>query len=247
MSDGFRMYKGNAISENGWRICTDDILDRGSIPGTGIKIALRRGIPTLILKGWASWYNTNVEPLEGGAPDEGGWTFDNSVANSNHLSGTAVDLNWNKYPFRQLTMGQAKVGKVQEGLEKFRGCVWWGRDWVSPKDEMHYQLNFREGDARLAALATVLQNGYLGIWTAQEKRDDVHPVGVVLRLGDQGDEVRKLQALLNRDYPLYSHLEEDGDFGPATDSVVREFQRRAGLLVDGIVGPETLIRLGLTF
>jgi len=39
----------------------------------------------------------------------GGWTFDNILANSNHLSGTAVDLNWNKYPFRLLTMPHDKV------------------------------------------------------------------------------------------------------------------------------------------
>ena len=43
----------------------------------------------------------------------GGWTFDNILANSNHLSGTAVDLNWNKYPFRLLTMPHDKVRKVR--------------------------------------------------------------------------------------------------------------------------------------
>jgi peptidoglycan hydrolase-like protein with peptidoglycan-binding domain len=72
-------------------------------------------------------------------------------------------------------------------------------------------------------------------------------MAVILRPGDNNDLVRVLQARLNRDYPLYSHLVVDGDYGPATTAVVREFQRRAGLAVDGIAGPQTLGRLGLNF
>lgn len=64
-----------------------------------------------------------------------------------------------------------------------------------------------------------------------------------LRNGDRGEAVRKLQSLLNRDYPAYSHLVEDGEFGAMTESVVREFQRRAGLKVTGVAGPETLAKL----
>jgi hypothetical protein len=243
----YRAYKGNTISENGWRICDADVLDRGAVPGTNINLPLRFGIPSLILKGWAAWYHANVESLVGGSPDEGGWTRDNDVANSNHLSGTAVDLNWNKYPFRRLTMTAEKVEKVKAGLEKFRGCVWWGRDWVSPKDEMHYQLAFREGDARLAELATDLQNGYLDIWTAHTISPPARNGAVYLRLGDQGDQVKQLQARLNREQPRYSQLTEDGDFGPKTEAVVRDFQRRAGVLVDGVAGPETQSKLGLNF
>jgi peptidoglycan hydrolase-like protein with peptidoglycan-binding domain len=66
---------------------------------------------------------------------------------------------------------------------------------------------------------------------------------VTLKIGDRGDEVKQLQALLNRDYPAYSKLEEDGIFGPKTEAVIREFQRRAGLPVDGVAGPGTLAKL----
>jgi hypothetical protein len=72
-------------------------------------------------------------------------------------------------------------------------------------------------------------------------------MAVVLRPGDNNDLVRLLQGRLNRDYPLYSNLVVDGDYGPRTTAVVREFQRRAGLTVDGIAGPQTLGRLGLNF
>ncbi|MGV0741132.1 peptidoglycan-binding domain-containing protein [Mycolicibacterium sp. XJ870] len=67
-----------------------------------------------------------------------------------------------------------------------------------------------------------------------------------LRRGDRGDNVRKLQARLNRDYPEYSDLDEDGDFGAKTEMVVREFQRRSGLPDSGIADAATLARLGLT-
>lgn len=64
-----------------------------------------------------------------------------------------------------------------------------------------------------------------------------------MRNGDHGDHVRQLQALLNRDYPAYSNLDADGAFGPKTEAVIREFQRRAGLPVNGVAGPETLAKL----
>lgn len=54
--------------------------------------------------------------------------------------------------------------------------------------------------------------------------------------GQSGGCVATLQALLNG--KGYS-LAVDGDFGPLTLSAVRSFQQSAGLVVDGIVGPNT--------
>ncbi len=66
---------------------------------------------------------------------------------------------------------------------------------------------------------------------------------ITMRVGDRGDHVRQLQALLNRDYPAYSHLVEDGEFGPKTEAVIREFQSRAGLPVTGVADSWTLQKL----
>jgi hypothetical protein len=52
-------------------------------------------------------------------------------------------------------------------------------------------------------------------------------MAVVLQPGDNNDLVRLLQARPNRDYPLYSGLVVDGDYGPTTTAVVKEFQRRS--------------------
>ena len=83
------------------------------------------------------------------------------------------------------------------------------------------------------------------IGTPVGPRPPYPPATVFLRLGSTGTKVRALQTRLNRDYPLYSNLEVDGEFGPQTEMVVMEFQRRSGLVVDGIAGPATLTLLGL--
>lgn len=63
--------------------------------------------------------------------------------------------------------------------------------------------------------------------------------------GSTGQNVKDVQARLNRDYPLYSKLVVDGIFGAGTEAVVKEFQRRSNLTADGIVGPATYKALGL--
>lgn len=72
--------------------------------------------------------------------------------------------------------------------------------------------------------------------------------GVVLRPGSTGPMVEKLQDRLRTAYSAYAgHLVVDGTYGPVTEGAVREFQRRAGLTVDGIAGPLTLAALQLSF
>ncbi|AJA43326.1 endolysin [Mycobacterium phage Sbash] len=62
-----------------------------------------------------------------------------------------------------------------------------------------------------------------------------------------GERVRALQARLNAHYEAYSNLDEDGEFGPLTEAVVKQFQLRSALTADGIAGPATLAALGLSF
>ena len=60
-----------------------------------------------------------------------------------------------------------------------------------------------------------------------------------LRLGSSGNSVKKLQKDLNKALKPSPKLKADGQFGPATDKAVRNFQRKNKLKVDGIVGPKT--------
>jgi uncharacterized protein (TIGR02594 family) len=57
-----------------------------------------------------------------------------------------------------------------------------------------------------------------------------------LRLGATGDAVRRLQTALKG---IGYQLTGTGYFGTLTDTAVESFQKRAGLKVDGVVGPKT--------
>jgi peptidoglycan hydrolase-like protein with peptidoglycan-binding domain len=57
-----------------------------------------------------------------------------------------------------------------------------------------------------------------------------------IRKGDDGDLVQYLQEKLNA---MGWDLELDGEFGPETQAVVKQFQRDHDLAADGIVGPRT--------
>jgi hypothetical protein len=82
------------VTQNGWPACGADQLDRSPIPGISIVIPLQRGQPSTVLKAFAADYHLFIESLYNsrGGTDEGGWTPTNSVATSNHLGGTAMDL-----------------------------------------------------------------------------------------------------------------------------------------------------------
>lgn len=250
---GFRTVYGLRYSENGWRMCDADECDNGPVPGTrNLRLPIRRGDANTVLKGWVAWFNANVETLNNsrGYADEGSFTWTNSVASSNHLSATAVDLNWSDHPFHVSYGGfnSYEITRTRRGLQLFEGCIWWGQDWVSPKDAMHFQLNYPEGDKRIVRLADKLRKGYLNIWTGGPIGTDLGgdtAAGQPLTIGSSGPQVTKLQTGFNRVFPKYPGLplEVDGDFGPKTELAVREFQRRTGLKTDGIVGPQTAAQL----
>lgn len=64
-----------------------------------------------------------------------------------------------------------------------------------------------------------------------------------LRRGSSGDEVKKLQSLLND--KSGAGLNVDGNFGAKTEAAVKEYQKNNGLTVDGIVGAKTWASLGV--
>ena len=61
-----------------------------------------------------------------------------------------------------------------------------------------------------------------------------------LKLRAKGDSVRLLQELLNK---AGYNLIVDGDFGKKTESAVKDFQKQNKLIVDGIVGTKTWMKL----
>lgn len=137
------------LTENGWPSCAAEDCDHSNVPGTDISIPIQIGIPNTILKGFLAAMNEFIEPFNG-PQDQGGWTPTNSVATSNHLGGTATDFNWDDHPMgiaddgwggSDLIQGD-EVPAVRELLDYCEGMVFWGNDWDSPKDSMHFQMGY---------------------------------------------------------------------------------------------------------
>lgn len=142
---------GYTVSEDGWRICDEAECDWAQVPGTDVTLQVRRGVPTTILIEFARRFNERIEPLRDA--DSACWTPTNDVPNSNHLSGTAMDLNWDSHPFHAVGTYGDRIDALRQLLNEFKGCVWWGGDWTDPVDEMHFQCGFPEGDQRMVDMA----------------------------------------------------------------------------------------------
>jgi general secretion pathway protein A len=81
----------------------------------------------------------------------------------------------------------------------------------------------------------------LGIQMALVPWIDFASIGYVAVPGIKGENVRRLQYLLG--LSSCGDISTNGRFGPATIQCVKSFQRQHGLIVDGLVGPRTLILL----
>jgi len=68
-------------------------------------------------------------------------------------------------------------------------------------------------------------------------RDELRPkFGIILKRGSTGEDVRKVQRqLVEKGYTLVV----DGDFGPKTEAIMKQFQRDYSLISDGIFGRQT--------
>ena len=66
------------------------------------------------------------------------------------------------------------------------------------------------------------------------------PIDNSLKKGSKGNKVKELQTKLNK---VGNNLVVDGSFGSATEKAVKAFQKKYGLTVDGIAGPNTIKKL----
>ena len=76
------------------------------------------------------------------------------------------------------------------------------------------------------------------------EEDTVDIVLNELEKGSTGEQVKALQRMLHAmGYSIGSANPIDGDFGSMTDAAVRAYQKKYGLIVDGIVGKQTWSKL----
>lgn len=130
-------------SENGWEPAWvgQDRLNWVDVPGCDVRVQTQKGLPTAILRAWIADHNAFIEPVRDG--DTASYTPTNSVSTSNHLNGTAADINWESHPFHvKGTFSPQQMKTLREMLDFYEGTIFWAGDWQSPIDEMHVQLGY---------------------------------------------------------------------------------------------------------
>lgn len=170
-------------SENGWPMCNSNECVSVEVVPAAKKVPLRKGIVATILNAWLIYINKHVEKIQS---QVWGWSPDNDVWNSNHMSGTAVDVNAPMYPWGVRRMKAATIQKFRDALKKFKGVIFWGADWGYP-DEMHFQIAVPPSNPRVKELADLLEKGYLGIYGDEIPQSTPSPQGEKTML----DEIKK--------------------------------------------------------
>lgn len=94
------------------------------------------------------------------------------------------------------------------------------------------QETFDDRNAKYVYLGNI---GLQWFWSDVKQVKPVRDLGI----GDKGDDVREMQErLLDLGYGLPKYG-ADGNFGKETETAVKRLQTKAGIAVDGIVGPDT--------
>lgn len=140
------------ILENGWPECDLSDTERLTIPGTPLSLPIREGQPHAIMQAFFRDVNEFIEPANNarGYNDEGSWTENNSVYTSNHKGATAVDWNWSDHPVKikdggwdgSVLISGSQVPAMRELLAWYEGMIYWGNDWTSFIDSMHFQMGY---------------------------------------------------------------------------------------------------------
>lgn len=141
-----------STSQNGWVCLPSDSpkLHTWVIPArTGeFRLRLRNGSAGFILAHLALWIAETVEPVRGAVTDD--WGYANRLIRgsetiqSNHASGTAMDINAMVHPLGQRgTWTPAQVRQVKRRLDWWAmgGTVRWGETYSGRIDPMHFEIN----------------------------------------------------------------------------------------------------------
>lgn len=229
------MLRRMTNSQNGYKAFDSTLIAKFAIV-RDVKINIRKGDVSVVLLHFARWYDKNIEPLV--ASDTGGYNprfIEGTTTVSNHASGTAIDLRWNKHPRGKTdSFTRSQKDKIHAQLKIYEGVIRWGEDYSGTIDGMHYEINKPPADvARIAkkiAIPSVPQ--------------PPAPVEHVVKFGSTGQEVVHIQDFLRRNFPAYRNevsvkhgrvITVDGSFREQTKAWVKEFQSRTDLKVNGEV------------
>lgn len=227
-----------ATSQNGWPASSSPSaigITGFTVAGHAFPAGVRSGQVHTILSYVARRFHAEVEPLVN--PGCWGYNFrqiSGSTSYSNHASGTAIDINAPRHPLGASgTFTSTQVTRIRAILNYCDGVVRWGGDYSGRKDEMHFEINVRPGDAHLATLVRKIGGTPAPAPTAWS----------TVKRGATGFRVTTIQHLLRA---RGQSLTVDGSFGAITESRVKAFQTSRSLTADGVVGPKTWSALVVT-
>ncbi len=132
------------------------------------------------------------------------------------------------------------------------------RSGVPERDRLHFALSaynaggggalagYREGDSDKRTTGGDYGRSVLARWAVYQELLGVEPPPPLLRRGSRGKRVEELKARLEAWYAKHApdawagfRIEPGRSYGVRVEAVVRDFQTRTGLEVDGVAGPDT--------
>lgn len=220
-------------SQNGYKAGDTSLIANYTIPGSAVKINLRKGDVSVVLLHFAAWFNAHIQPLR--QSDTGGYNYRpiaGSKTVSNHGSGTAEDLRWNDHPLGAVgTFSRDQASRIREQLKYYSGVIRWGGDYTGRKDEMHFEIN------KPPAAVKVI---------ADKIRNDAKPARVPATMNlsvtipelRQGDDDAKLGGpnLINRIQGLLG-ITRDGVWGPKTTAAIAQWMHLPTAQCDELTEP----------
>jgi peptidoglycan hydrolase-like protein with peptidoglycan-binding domain len=245
-----------STSQNGYKANDSSLIATYTI-ARDVKVSLRKGDVSVVLLHFAKWFDQNIEPLT--KKDTGGYNprfIEGTKTLSNHASGTAEDLRWNKHPRgKKNTFTAGQQDKIRKQLKFYEGVIRWGGDYKNIVDDMHFEIN--KGLAEVARIAKKCKAGSTPKPTNPTPKPpslphvpvdgDLGPKTISLwqkimktpvdgKISDKKSEL--VEAVQRRLKATVDHrLSVDGDLGPKT---IRRLQSYLKAPVDGILGPNTV-------
>lgn len=234
-----------ARSQNGWTVVSSSGVDHLQVPGSQVKIHVRKDDAGFVLMYVASQFDQRVEDIDNarGALDDWGYArrpIRGGTVYSNHASATAIDLNAVKHPLGAMgTFTRSQQLEIDKILTECDGVVRWGGHYSRRKDEMHFEI---VGSAAEVKRVAAKLRGKVN------EEDEV-----TVKQGNNGPVVELIQkCLLNeakvspgghtKSNPLPQYG-ADGDYGAETEGAVKDYQRAAGLTPTGEVDGVTMALL----
>jgi hypothetical protein len=151
-----------ATSQNGYSANDRSVIATYTVPGTTLRIALRKGDVSVVLLDFLARYHREVESLYHNPQDLWGYaerTIRGSATTlSNHASGTAADHRAVDHPLGvRGTFTAAELHALNRLLAFYEGVLRHGKDYSGRPDEMHVEIN--AGAAAVKRIADKVRAG----------------------------------------------------------------------------------------